>query len=351
MVAQHQRKDAERVRKFGHVRPPIVIDRQGHKVVAVGKRLFVDKGWKTFHDFLISGYISTVMGGREWGNPEIGKPYEERHPILQWYHHVCDFQVKHATPDREIYSATTTGPVMAYLALAYDLYTLEHHALLQEKLVKRLKNKAQFQGARYETYVAAAFVRAGFDVVLEDESDRSTTHCEFVATHRATGTRYSVEAKSRHRPGFLGQPGAAPEVKGIEADISSLLVQALRKRAEHERVVFIDVNVPPQKGSLFESDWFRKAASQVRRLETTLRGADMLPPAFVFLTNSPYHYVPPDVDEPGKAVVFTAIHMPEFKQIDGDDGSRASEEITRRHPAIRELFDSVLRHTEVPHEI
>ena len=71
---------------------------------------------------------------------------------------------------------------MAYTALAYDLYTLDHQALLQTKLVKRLKVKEQFQGARYEIYVSAAFVRAGFEMNLEDENDSTTTHCEFTAT-------------------------------------------------------------------------------------------------------------------------------------------------------------------------
>jgi hypothetical protein len=221
---------------------------------------------------------------------------------------------------------------------------LEHHALLQGKLVKRLKDKHQFQGARYETYVAAAFVRAGFDVRLEDEGDRSTSHCEFTATHRATGAKYSVEAKSRRRPGFLGQPGSPKPLDEIEADVATLLVKALRKRADHERVIFIDVNVPPQEGSVFEAEWFKKVASQLRRLEETQRPDDPWPPAFVFFTNHPYHYVGNEIPEPGRSTIFTAMNMPDFRQAD-------SEVVARKYPAIKELFDSVLQHTEVPHEL
>jgi hypothetical protein len=51
-----QRREAERVAKFGYVRPPIWTRHAGKTFVAVGSRLLFDK-WKTFHDFLFS-YIS-----------------------------------------------------------------------------------------------------------------------------------------------------------------------------------------------------------------------------------------------------------------------------------------------------
>lgn len=336
-------QEQERVRRFGHMRPPISVDHTGHKFVAVGSRLYYAKDWKTFHDFLI-GYIATVLG-KEWGDSELKKPFEDRHPVVQWYHYLCEFQAKHADQPGtgKIYSAAATGPVMAYLALAYDLYTLEHHSLLQQKLVKRLKFRDQFQGARYETYVAAAFVRAGFGLQLEDEEDRNATHCEFTATHRATGAKYSVEAKSRHRPGLLGQPGSPKPFEEIEADVSTLIARALTKQAEYERVLFIDVNVPPQESSNFEAQWFGKVASQMTRLEASQHANNLWPPAFVFFTNHPYHYVGTDAPEPGKTTVFSAINMPDFKPPN-------TEILTRKYPAMLDLFNSLLQHTEVPHE-
>lgn len=338
-----QRDEAERIRKFGHVRPPISIDHAGYKFVAVGPRLFRTENCNTFHDFLIT-YVAAVFG-QDWGDAELKKPFQDRHPLVKWYRKLREFQAKHAGQQDtgKIHSATATGPVMAYLALAYDLYTLEHHGLLQQKLLSRLKLNDQFQGARYETYVAAAFVRAGFDVELQDEGDRATTHCEFTATHRATVAKYSVEAKSRHRPGFLGQPASPKPLHEIEADVSTLLAKALRKRADHERVVFIDVNVPPQESSIFEAEWFKKVASQVRRLEESQRPDDPWPPAFLFFTNNPYHYVGDDAPEPGKSTIFTAINMPDFQQPN-------SEIVASRYPVIGELLDSVFRHTKVPHE-
>lgn len=346
---KQQLKEAERVKKYGHVRPPIVVDHQGYKVVAVGSKLMWAKEWKTFHDFLFT-YIAGVLS-KEWGDAEVKKPYEERHPILQWYHQLCEFQRVHAKPEGgEIYTAVASGPVIAYLSLAYDLYTLEHHSLLQEKLVQRLKNKDQFQGARYEVFAAAAFIRAGFDVRLEDETDSETSHCEFVASYKETGANYSVEAKSRHREGYLGKRGRPRLLEEIKADVYALLQRSLRKRADHERIVFIDVNVPPEDGGPFETDWFKRVADQLRRLEET-QGDKPYPPAFVFFTNHPYHYVGNDRPEPGRTTIFTAINMPEFKEKRSATAEEATERIAQKHPAIMVLYRSVTMHTEVPHSL
>lgn len=75
-----------------------------------------------------------------------------------------------------------TGAAFSYLSLAYDLYSLRHAAVIKEQLLQRLRLKDQFEVARYETFVAACFLRAGFDLKFEDENDREHRHCEFVAT-------------------------------------------------------------------------------------------------------------------------------------------------------------------------
>ena len=344
---EHQEKEIARIRRYGHVRPPIAVDHQGYKVVAVGNKLTWAKNWKTFHDFLFN-YIAGGLG-KEWGDAEIKKPFEERHPILQWYHQLCEFQRAHMAPDAQgIGEAIASGPVMAYLWLAYDLYTLEHHALLREKLVRRLKNREQFQGARYEVSVAAAWVRAGFDLTLEDETDTETSHCEFNATHKPTGATYSVEAKSRHREGYLGTPGIPRPLAEITADVYALLQRALRKRAEHERVIFIDLNVPPDGRALLETEWVKRVAEQVKRLEHTQAAADPYPPAFIFFTNHPYHYVGNDQPEPGRSTVFTAINNPDFRERTVG-APEVVQALAQKYPAIFALYESVARHVEIPH--
>lgn len=348
-VLEHQQKEQERIRKYGHVRPPITLEHQGHRLVATGNTLRFSKTWRTFHDFL-GDYIKQVLGS-DWGNAELKKSFEERHPILQWYHHVCLHQQRTVKVPGEIYETVATGPDMAYLSLAYDLYTLEHHALLREKLVKRLKLRDQFQGARYETYVAAAFVRAGFEVELEDETDSAESHCEFTATHKQTKLKYAVEAKSRHRPGFLGYPGKPQPVEEIEADVYRLLQRALTKKADHDRIIFIDVNVPPHTGNIFEG-WGDTVAKQLKRLEDSQDPRKPWPPAFVFFTNHPYHYVDVEAPEPGRTVLFTGMNMPDFKQPEtGESAEEYSARIAAKYPTIIQLYDSVLNHTEIPHEL
>jgi SEC-C motif len=336
---EQQLREAERIRKYGHVRPTLSLDFQGHKFVAVGNALHYDKSWKTFTDFLWTHLPGVV--GKEWGDAEIKKPLEERHPIVQWYHRLCEFQSMHAAEaSGEIYSAIATGPVMAYTALAYDLYTVAHHALLQDKLIKRLKVKQQFQGARYETYVCATFIRAGFDVVLEDEGNSATTHCEFTATHKETGLKYSVEAKSRHRPGILGTPGMPKPLSEIEADVFKLLQEALLKQACHDRIIFIDTNVPPDGIISLETQLLNKVVEQVIRLEERQLPDKPWPPAFIVFTNHPYHYVGNDQLVPSTAAIFSSINMPESKV--------PYPAFSRKYPAIAQLCYSVIHHTAIP---
>jgi len=340
-----QRLSADWIEKYGHVRQPIVAEFAGQTFVAVGPRLLYNNRWKTFHDFLFS-YLGAVFE-KDWFAAERQKSLEDRHPLLQWYELYRNFQVARHDQFAEGEVVKIDRPpaqISALLSFAYDLYTLEHHSLLQRHLIARLQRKEHFQGARYETYVAAAFVRAGFSVELEDESDKSDTHCEFSAIHIDSGKAYSIEAKSRHRAGYLGQLGKPAALTEIQADLSKLLVPALRKRAKHDRIVFIDVNVPPAEAPLMESDWFGKVAAQLKRLEEKPPPGAALPPAFVFLTNFPYHFVGEDEPLRGSAVVFRGLNMMEFRS--GDPTAVAAA-----FPQIMSLYDSVLRHTQVPHDL
>lgn len=142
---------------------------QGYRIVAVGSKLFHSKTWKTFHDFLYD-YIKMLLGS-DWGNAELKKSREERHPILNWYHDATVYMNAFIKERGKVHDAPATGVVSAYLGLAYDLYSLEHNAKVQSILLNRLKNRKQFYGAFYETYMAGALIRAGFDIEFEDETD------------------------------------------------------------------------------------------------------------------------------------------------------------------------------------
>jgi hypothetical protein len=333
--------------RFGHVRAPVATYHAGNAIIAVGQRILrdtVEKPWKSFHDFLFN-YLGSLIE-QEWFRTEAAKPVQQRHPIMQWYQVLDDLGTWRAHPRGKLrHVATPPALVTALLSLCYELYLLEHHALLRPSLLARVKRLEHFQGARYEVYVATAFLRAGFDVELEDEDDRTISHHEFTVTHRASGRKYSVEAKSRQRTGYLGAAGKRPPMDEIEANCSDLVVKALRKNARHDRIIFVDVNVPPSESAVLESDWLKKVAYQVDRLEKTPPHGDPLPPAIVFFTNFPHHYLEGDQPLRGQGVMFTALGMPEFHGNTKDDGM-----VRIMHAPILTLLDSMLHHTEIPHD-
>jgi len=187
MIERAKAEEIQRQKQQGLGRPIISTVVAGQRVVAVKNRLLHSPGWKTFEDFL-NDYVRMAFGV-DWGNAELKKPLEDRHPFLKWYQKVCDFQKANFAGSGQISMAPANGAMAAYLRLAYDLYALDHNADLQEKLLARLRNNDKFWGARYEVNVAAIFVRAGFTIEFEDESDRSTSHCEFTATHKRTGRK------------------------------------------------------------------------------------------------------------------------------------------------------------------
>jgi hypothetical protein len=342
---ENQRKEAERVRQFGHGRPIISWEDHGYRIVAVGKTIKWSRKWKTVQDFLCD-YIKVTIGP-DWGNAELKKPFDLRHPIIQWYYSVYDLQHRTIKEPGKVYEAIATGPVRAYLSLAYDLYTLEHNSLLHKKMVERLKVRDQFQGVRYEIAAAATFIRAGFEIELEDEDDSTTSHCEFSATHRDTGAKFSVEAKSRSRPGVLGKAGTPRPVDEVRADVYRLVQDALKKRARHDRIVFIDVNMPPVNGHAYPSKWFDTIAAQFKRLEQSQSTSDPWPPAFIFLTNHPYHYAGNEDPAPGSATIMTAINMPDFKrEVRGAEAMA----VLAKYPAVGAVLNSSIEHTQVPHD-
>jgi hypothetical protein len=212
---------------------------QDHRVIAVGNELLIGNPgkWRTFPDFLID-YARHLLGSG-WGQAEIAKPRSaDRHPIVRWYQHFCEIQ-RHAGKTADgIYEIARDGVSAAFMALAYDLYVLRHHGKLQREVLRRLRLHDQFFGARYELFIAALFVRAGFDIAYENESDPSRKHPEFVATQPATGIVMAVEAKAKRRDFRPGEPGPNARVKG-------LLLNAAKKRTAHPYAVFVDVNLPP----------------------------------------------------------------------------------------------------------
>lgn len=311
MIARHEADELIRTQQQGLGRPIISADLERHKVVAVRNRLFWSDKWKTFPDFL-SDYIKRVLDP-DWGNAEIAKPLGERHIVMQWYEAYCRYQHECArgAVAGEIFSGQMIGVAACYLGLAYALYLIDHNVELQSRLIARLKNPENFQGAYYELIVASVLIRAGFELVLEDEADRESKHCEFAAVSKRTGKRYWVEAKMRSVAGVLGKTDAdgTTDPKPL-GRLMKHLNAALAKPAADERLIFIDLNtpVPADAGPANTPEFLTRA---VRRLEAFER-LNPAQRAYVFVTSTPFHL---DLAAPaGLAVAAWGVGMPDFNR-------------------------------------
>jgi len=250
---------------------------EGLRYVQVGETVFHAKEvhWRTFTSFL-RNYITAALD-RSWYQIELAKSSPDRHPLMRWF----DRALAHDTAAQEqekdaLGFVPATGAIMAIVHLSYDLYCLAHNIELRAKLIERLKAPEQFQGARYEIFVAACLIRAGYQVEFEDEDDRRRTHCEFNAL-APSGKRYSVEAKHRHHEG-----GAKPRLK-----LGKLLSKALKKHAAHSRIVFIETSLPDAGSSTKDINFYRNAIRTVRRLHTKCHQGKS---AYLVVTNTPFEH-------------------------------------------------------------
>ncbi|MBB3219899.1 SEC-C metal-binding domain-containing protein [Pseudoduganella umbonata] len=330
MLQRKLASEQQRRSQQGLGKPIISGSLGGRRLVAVRNRLLHAEGWRTFSDFLFD-YIKMVLGPK-WGTAELAKPIAERHPILVWYHYVCEVQTAHAVPG-QIIDLPMTGAVEAYLMLAYDLYALDHNAELQEKLVARLRHPDQFAGARYEIFVAAALIRAGFALVFENEDDRQSTHCEFTATNTETGRCFSVEAKCR--------------VSNGKFKLGRQLYRALKKEAKHERMVFIELNMPDAINEDEMLDEVNRAVAAIRASEGRRVEGEMLPSAYVLITNSPAHHHP-TTQQVGSFVVAEGFQISDFKHDTAFPTVRAALDSRDRHREVLSIMGSLQTHRRPP---
>lgn len=307
-IREKELKEQTRKERFGDIRPVIHVDFKGHKFVAVGNEFHISQNWKTFPDFL-HGYIRNLLGPN-WGNAELAKPLEDRHQIMKLLDATYHFQKMQKKGPDGLYAVIQSGPMRAYLLLAYDLYTLRHHSALQKSLVRRLKHEDQFQGARHELFAAATCIRAGYDISFEDETDPSRRHTEFTATHKKTGQKITVEAKSRHRPGVLGHPGTPRENNEVRARIDKLLRDAFDKPVSYPYVIFFDLNLPPSPEPLEEKPWFHEINQSVDRVANEKGDRDCF--NLIVFTNQPDHYGNYDEPAPSKNVISVLSQKPKI---------------------------------------
>ena len=301
MAERHKAEEARREALQGKGRGIISTEFKDHRLVVVGNSIYYAKSaqTKTFTDFL-GRYLKTVLTP-EWGKAEIAKPLERRHPLFQWYDALCNLQAG-SSQSGEITEFPAVGVATAYYSLAYNFYLLQHNAEVQNHLLARVKEPESFLAALYETHVAAWFILAGFKLRLEDESDGSSTHCEFVAEAKS-GHKFSVEAKCR-------QPNKS------NLAIGNQLAKSLKKLAKYPRIVCIELSVRQELIGNDHDTFIAQMVERVRSREAALTiDGQPAPPAYLFVTNMPHHLHLQD-DSAQRVLLAEGFKIPDFGSIE-----------------------------------
>lgn len=326
---RHEAREFQRQEQQGLGRPIMSTVVNDQRVIAVNRRLLWSQNWHTFHDFL-NDYPRIALGDA-WFLEEVRKPIEERHVIATWFVRARELAAESRARVAQTAGAPVTGALSSYMRFAYDLYSLHHSVAIEQLMLDRIKSPRGFPGAMYEVRVAASLIRAGFTLELEDETDRRTTHVEFVATHTATGTKYSVEAKRR---------------EGQKLKLNKLLHSALTKRADHPRIVFVDTNDGRVDIHKFEHVPMPLAeARQLLKLYDMDPASNALPSAYVIATWAPEEH---HLDATGSPF---ATMLLGFRVNDLAPGYRTLLEqvyIRRRHRPVFDLIESMRKHRDIP---
>ena len=317
----------------GEPPPPVVF--KNTPVMIVGNQLVYTAPGRTIHE-LLRTLVAHALGTK-WADREMGKPEDERHPIAQWFH---DWnRVIFDSPDSKPigstkYEAPADGGSWRLLLLGRDLWQLQHSDALPKSLKARLRDPVHFQGALHEIAVAAIVARAGYRISWNDARRSPTGRPEFVGTPLVRGSPLEVEAKSRHRPGVLGQAGQRNASGELIVDVRGLLRDAMRKDpAGRAYLIFIDLNSP----SRLTQEAARRLLAEIEAMTTGLVSKGVGPgDGFnaLIVTNIAHHY--------GQAL--SAPPLPWYAVF-----PRAKPQFPFEERALQRIVESLLRYEELPH--
>jgi hypothetical protein len=316
-LAHKARIQEQWARLYGHIRPYMSAKQEKLDYVVSGGRIYYSgegRRWPFVTDFLLD-YVP-ILFGKGWWQSEVEKAEPERHTLVQWRIEAMKHMNKQPVPESGRRATLPNGHMAAYLAFAFNLFAIEDNSRFDSDLLHRLKNKEQFQGARHEVFAEATCLRAGFTIEHENERDRTHRHAEFTAKHKATGQLVSVEAKSKHRRGVLGQPGVAQPFEKLSLRFGTLLNEAIAKNPQHPLVVFIDTNLPTRAAErvlgLNPRDSTKPSPIMTALLDRdrkTHGGVDKY--ALLIFTNMPHHYAAPDeLDPAGHTLQVMPLTLP-----------------------------------------
>ncbi len=304
--------------------------------VKVGNKVY-EGSWVTFHDFLVF-YIYDIFGYDSASN-KFTKVDKNDHPLNLILKEVQSQRQAIQPNHKNICNSQMTGAMSLLLCLAYNLYLITHNFKIQSKLISDLKIAKQFIGANYETYVAAFFVKAGFDLEFEDETDRTTSHCEFTATYKPTSEKYSVEAKSKNWKSKINPAGE----EKLRLNFIPKLSAALKKRAIYRRIIFIELNLPTEMFPCTDETGMM-LAKKIERHESLLINGKKSDPAYIFLTNHPYAHGLEKNEPP--AYFPAGYKIQNYGRLIRSAEKRVESQ--KQHVPIYKLLESIEKHHVIP---
>ncbi len=280
----HYAKERIRLEQQGFGKPIIAARFNDYQIVAVGKAIHWSKkaNTQTF-SATISSASSVPIGAM---------PNSPSHSISGTRCcsgiNLLPILGSHDQNSRRGDSAEITGVVACYLGTAYSLYLLDHNVELQARIIRRLKNPRDFQGAYYELIVANALIRAGFKLTLEDETDPVRQALRIRG--RLTTLRKKILGRGENarcgRSAWEGPQRRHPEPQSDIPDVPHLN-GALAKPAAGDRLIFIDLNTDAALGADGKPTWAQSSLVRLEQFERRELVAGVT--AYVFISNVPFH--------------------------------------------------------------
>lgn len=288
---------------------PITIDGKG--VWALGSRLYHDRPVpESFEQFIVGVLINEL--GNEWWDEN--RYSESPHFIMKCYLSLYDVLNRTLIPENQtengIYAIDLDGYSKYLLSLAYDVASLVHSTRIPNILMKRLRNRDQFQGARYEIAIAAIFARLDFEIDFLDERVNPTQkRCDFIVKNRVGDVKIAIEAKSRHRKGIIHQKGNFSMPETLQQDLCNIFRKAMLQATEElPFIIFIDINLPPTPELyVLEKTWIKSIQSLGEEfLVTTENKKSRI--NMVIVTNFSDHYREKNRSTNSEFIGLKAIH-------------------------------------------
>ncbi|MCA9288262.1 MAG: hypothetical protein KDA05_06750 [Phycisphaerales bacterium] len=223
---------------------------------------------RPFSDLLLDVLVVHVRDtfGIDWAREQEGLSDERRHAVFRWLQELAqEHDRAKATTTGSRVAIGGTGLITELVWFADDLFRLRIAGALHHTLVERLRDRREFQGARYEAAVAASFVRSGFQLAWLGGSGK---HGEFEATHLRTGETIVVEAKCARVRGTMNEMGEKPSEAQLKFRAHRHYNDAVKQcPSDRPSAIFIEVTLPGAAVRLDHIPWSESARAMLASLD------------------------------------------------------------------------------------